>query len=343
MRRARCSGSAERPVRRELLAPTREVRTRQTGSPSWPRRLPVEPLPAPRWAAWRRKAPTLAARAISLRYAVAMPSFRRIATTTELPQKGARETPSLEFKAPTLGNRFELAKDVGGMASAYGGVILFGAASDAATEQLSCYLSLDEIRAAEAIKAYEEAVRDRCFPTPLIDPVRIPHPSEPGFIVAINVIPILDQPVGVKINGDTKDGFGGAAYVFHARLSTHNIPLRPDQLAMLMNPKIRRTAILLAEIPPNASIAILHRHPRNQFEEEPREKLANSVSVDLLRNIMTADLIASTPRPPLRIPLDDVETVWQRGETTWVVRVTGFFGGDERYLSNPSNALFKVR
>lgn len=228
------------------------------------------------------------------------------------------------------------------MASAYGGVILVGGASDRATEQLTAYRALTEQDAADAVRAYEEAVRDCCSPVPLIDAVSVAHPAGGGFVVAVNVNPVIDQPVGVKVNGDWADGWGDAAFVFHVRLSSHAIRLRPDQLAMFMNPHVRRIAILLAEIPAGAQISLLVRHPRNQFNESPVQQQVRSISVDLLKNVVTAE-VAWSERDiaAVRLPLDDVETAWADGAIRFV-RLRGFLDGNsKRYISNPTNASFK--
>jgi hypothetical protein len=182
-----------------------------------------------------------------------MATFDVIAKPEDLPPEGTRESPTLEFKAELCRLKvagtpdyFELAKDIASMASVYGGALLLGALGGS---QLAKYKPLSECDANEVCEAYQTAARDRCVPTPLITTEKIP--VEGGFVVAVNVFPILDRPVAVRVRPIDAERFGSPAwaYIFPVRLSTHAIPYSPENLPMLLNPGIRRTIILLESIP----------------------------------------------------------------------------------------------
>ncbi len=173
-----------------------------------------------------------------------------------LPALGTRESPQLDFKAvvdrvkgTSTIDQFELAKDVAAMGSVYGGTLLIGACEDRTTGQLTGFKVMSESEANAVVNAYQVAVRDMCLPQPLIDPVTIPH--EGGFVVAINIHPVLDRVVAVRVTPIDAHRFGdrAQAYVFPVRLSTHAIPFTPEQIPMLMNAAIRRIVILIESIP----------------------------------------------------------------------------------------------
>jgi hypothetical protein len=147
---------------------------------------------------------------------------------------------------------FELAKDVASMASAYGGVLLLQALGGS---QLARYESMPDSEASDVCEAYEKAAKDRCIPVPLVVPQRIPF--DIGFVVAVNVFPVLDRPVAVKVKDAINDRFGPDAYVFPVRLSTHAVPYNPENLPMLLNAEIRRKLILPESIPTSARDAVV--------------------------------------------------------------------------------------
>jgi hypothetical protein len=262
-----------------------------------------------------------------------------------LPALGTRESPQLDFKAvldrvkgnPTTPDYFELAKDVAAMASVYGGTLLIGACEDRSTGQLAKYKVLTEDAAEEAVKAYQQAVRDMCLPQPLIDPVTIPHDG--GFIVAINIFPIPDRVVAVKVTAIPAHAFGAQApaYVFPVRLSTHAIPFTPEQIPMLMNAAIRRIVILIESIPADErkEIAVLWEPFRRNatdvatvlatrcmFDPSPNAPPSIDLDQNALRLLCTEPQAAQVQ---LRIPLDDIETVWKGSDGKWRLRVSGWF------------------
>jgi len=278
-----------------------------------------------------------------------MPTFARIASAADLPQQGAHESPSLDFKGEVSTNSagkhdmFEAAKDVAALASVYGGVLLIGACENRGTGELSAWKRMPLVDAQQVVKTYELAVRDRCLPVPVIDVVIVAHPDG-DHVVAVNVLPVLHQPVGVKVRGDATDGWGAETYVFPARFSTHAIPLRPDQIAMLMNPEIRRVMILLESIPAAARTKVTftwHTYTDQHLRPLMGSEMLEIQAIEPLTNSL---LLIHRPGPypslpfELRIPLDDVETAWEVRPDQWSVRVSGgldMSNGPAKYTTRP--------
>jgi hypothetical protein len=256
-------------------------------------------------------------------------TFDVISAPEHLPPIGTRESPMLDFKGrmdrtKQLPDYFELAKDIASMAGVYGGTLLIGAAGGS---QLVKYDALDEAEANETCEAYQVAARDRCIPVPALSTDKIP--KDAGFVVAVNVLPVLDRPVGVKVTPIQEDQFGSPprAYVFPVRLSTHAIAYTPENLPMLLNPAIRRTIILLESIPAEkrANVRFVwvgwtddRQRPKTQETNFP------ILGVDLERNVL---LLGSGQQASIHVPLDDVDGVWAEANGQWTVRVRGAFDG----------------
>jgi len=262
-----------------------------------------------------------------------MATFNVIASHDDLPLKGTRESPMLDFKGKldrakgntTNPDYFELAKDVASMASMYGGALLIGAEGGS---QLVKYSALSEADANEACEAYQVAARDRCIPVPLVAPEKIPH--EGGFIVAVNIFPILDRVVAVWVKPIDPDAFGSPprAYVFPVRLSTHAIPFTPERLPMLLNPAIRRIAILLESIPEDAREKVTFNWV-SWVDERQRGHVGavdlRMTKADLESNVLCVEQNAGGAQRAARVPLDDVQAVWEHADGRWSVRVSGVF------------------
>jgi hypothetical protein len=168
---------------------------------------------------------------------------RGIITAADLPAVDTAESISLDFKvvAP-LKNGFELAKDIAVFANARGGTLLVGAKEKAS--RLERYVPLSQEVCDQTVRAYEEAVRDRCRPAPVFTCQRVP--KDGGFLVAVNVQPTLSPLVSVRTKCD--DGYAGDAWCFPMRVGTQTVFITPENLPMYMDPKVRRTVILLGEI-----------------------------------------------------------------------------------------------
>jgi len=270
-----------------------------------------------------------------------VPTFNRIALAADLPPIGAHESPTLDFKgASTIASGanglFDAAKDIASMASAYGGVLMIGAIEDSTTGELSRWRTMTQQDAQAVRAAYEQVARDRCVPVPLVDPVVIPHPAG-DYVVAVNIFPVLHQPVAVKTKNEPGHGRPVDTWFYAVRLSTHAIEFKPDQLAMLMNPQIRRILILLENIPASARNNVLAAwvgHTLNTSGAHMATAPVSIVKIDLDSNALHLKDIGTSQVD--QVPLDDVETVWETQPGQWCVRLSGKWDsttGRTRYVS----------
>jgi hypothetical protein len=60
--------------------------------------------------------------------------------------------------------------------------------------------------------------------------------------------------VGVRVQANSKDGFGDDAFVFPVRLGSASAFLSPENLPMHMLPQLRRVLILLSSIKPDETV-----------------------------------------------------------------------------------------
>lgn len=271
-----------------------------------------------------------------------MTTFNVIDSPEALPIVGTRESPTLDFKgvldrieANGKPDYFEMAKDIAAMASAYGGTLLFRALGKS---QLARYERLTEAEANEACEAYQTAAKDRCIPVPPVTPVKIPFDG--GFVVAVNIFAILDRPVAVKVKDAVAERFGPDAYVFPVRLSTHAIPYSPENLPMLLNPVIRRTIILLEAIPTSGREKVTftwHSWTDDRWRPQMGTIELRIAGVDVNGNALRAQQGPPDRTFELRLPLDDVDTVWEVRPGEWSVRVSGAFDTTSglRYVTRP--------
>lgn len=238
--------------------------------------------------------------------------------TQTLPPIGSFETTTLDFKtySPDLvKKRFELAKDAAAFANVAGGTLLIGA--DAVNGELKGYRGVrSEPDVQELVRAYEESVRDRCVPAPTISSDVLSAPAG-GLVVAIHVAPSIG-PVAVKIKGSKDDGFAGDAWAFFTRIASQNKPVRPEELAMIMTPDVRRIAILLRSIPADADVQLKYVHNRNGHRMYTGGSRYRVLDVDELTN--TAVFTTERNRADrTHIAIDTIETVFQRPEGVWAV------------------------
>jgi len=174
---------------------------------------------------------------------------RMIVAPGELPELGSgHEHQAVDFKSHIPERAaFELAKDVAAFANAAGGCLIHRAHEDRRTKSLGRYESMTSEEAGRVVDAYDQSIKDRCFPAPSWFPAKLDHDG--GILVAINVQPFPGQLVGVKVRGDKEDGFGDSAYVFPVRIGTQTRCLQPGELAMYMVPQVRMTVVALEGIP----------------------------------------------------------------------------------------------
>lgn len=196
----------------------------------------------------------------------------------KVPPLETPESLTLEFKTEvSLGGGFEQAKDVAAMANAQGGTLLVGAVE--AGRRLVRFKPVAEAHAKDLSRAYEEAVRDRCVPPPVVAVEVLP--CDGGHLVAVHVTPSV-YPVAVRLRkgeaaartGPSSDAWSGDAWVYFLRVATQNKEVSPETLALAMSPDVRRITILLRSIPFGAPI-MLHGEepsdlPKRQFGDGRR-------------------------------------------------------------------------
>lgn len=196
----------------------------------------------------------------------------------------------------------EMAKDVAAFANASGGTILVGAIEDQATGMVAKYAPLTKQVAKDISEAFDHAVKDRCSPRPVFDVVSLTKGT--GCIVAVNVWPFPGQPVGVMVKNDLKtDGCGEPAYVFPMRVGKHVVYLKPEQLPMMIDPKVRRVAILFARIPAETTVRVEFgggTSPQEMVFKEVKE-LENSVYLVKPEGGGSVDRM---------LALDQIKTLW---------------------------------
>jgi hypothetical protein len=268
--------------------------------------------------------------------------YRRITEPAHLPTPGEDyERPAIDFKSkyavyrmkgnPAKWNTFEIAKDVAMFANALGGTILVGAKEDRTKHVLDSYEPMTDVEAGALTQAFDTAVQDRCSPRPRFDCDRVP--KDGGVLLAVNVEPFPGQPVGVYAKADKEDGWGGSdAWAFPYRTGTQCIFTRPEHLPMLIDPRARRTAILLEKIPVEHRgqvrvYALNARGPINPNSAMYYPRPVTLQAIDLFANTVVLGLHHSgdgTGMPKeIRVPLDDVDSVWQASSDLWAVRLRG--------------------
>jgi hypothetical protein len=159
---------------------------------------------------------------------------------------------------------------------------------------------------ADAISVCDAAKKalDLCSPRPVIDPKAIVSRDGSGFVVAINCDAYAAPPIGVAKLG--QDG-GEKWWAFPARRGRDNHNLRPEELATIMEPRLRRMTLLLDRIPPLAA----HDRPR-------RAHFACASGRQLTLDILKIDyqslvlhLREAGKSLEVFIPIDAVKMVWK--------------------------------
>jgi hypothetical protein len=219
----------------------------------------------------------------------------------------AIERPVTDWKAKPAACAFERAKDVAAFANHLGGTLLIGACEKHG--RVKAYVGMRPEEAGAVRDDYSKSVADRCKPRPTIDFEEYDDPDDPAKrIVAINVQPSLNL-VGVEVSADKgKEGYGGAAYVFPVRIGIDARYLEPGQLAMFMTPKIRRIAVMVARIPPNAQVML---SPDNKSRMD-----CTFVGMSEDENIFT---VITNIKVTVRYPPDMVESVYQTIDGKWCI------------------------
>ena len=193
-----------------------------------------------------------------------------------------------------------MAKDVAAFANAQGGTILVGAVEDRERKHLARYNPLPEPLAAKIVHGYEQSVRDRCRPTPILE-IKILS-RDGGAVVAVNVWPFPGQPVGARYEKE--------AFMFPLRSGAETVYLQPDQLPMLTLPTIRRVAILLDSIPTTQrdQITLLTPNPAGSRFAARRVQFSSSLEEVVMRNtVLFLDL---KHRSTICVPASAIDHIW---------------------------------
>lgn len=252
-----------------------------------------------------------------------MAIFQPVTSPGDLPEAGSNaENLAFDIKQDVNPRAYaELAKDVAAFANATGGVILIGAAEDRKHGIIGRYMPVAADRAKQIRDAYNQAVRDRCSPRPLVNPVVIP--CQEGSVVAVNVWPFPGQAVGVRIEKEP------LAFAFPFRTGVETIWLSAEQLPMLMVPEIRRISILLAAIPNGAWVVVITANEW-RFTLEDVRMLENVVVLTLRESPVTGDGLHRGLK--FHLPIDVIRSVWKDAEGTWQLRIAGRLGRASKQL-----------
>jgi hypothetical protein len=199
-----------------------------------------------------------------------------------------------------------LACDVAAFANAAGGVLLIGANEHPnGSGMLSGYAPMTYEEANAVANTLANALR-LSSPRPIASAQVIQRKDEPDkYVVAINCEPYAAPPIGVT---QAKDG-GEKWWVFPVRRGKDNHNLRPEELATIMDPKLRRTILLLERIPslqPNfLPIATFHS------KQDPNDngRSLNIVLIDHEASCMRLRTVQQIAE--LLVPLDAVRMIWK--------------------------------
>jgi len=225
---------------------------------------------------------------------------------------------------PTDG--FELAKDVAAMANTLGGAVLFGAKGSG--DFLASYEPVTQDAANEIKRLVEQAVRDRCSPVPnfSVDPIQVAE-APPAFVVAVNVSPYPGQLVGVEVKrGEAKCGADmkqpEILHWFPYRIGTHTKGLRPEQLPMYLDPRVRRIVQVLSPAIGSRMQVIT----RGVAPPGVCTYLVTVTSVDIAENALSFTMVSgsATHSPEaISVPLDGVLHAWRVPGRCWFATLSG--------------------
>jgi hypothetical protein len=247
---------------------------------------------------------------------------------------GSTEGRSLDFKGRVdTSEWWEMAKDIAAFANHVGGTILVGASEQ--PDGTATFFGIDQQDAVDAAREYENVAKDKCNPRPLVVPDPIALPSGP-IVLAVNVDPYPLAPVGAMFYERNKNGAPVTcdAWRFPLRVGKHNVPLQPDQIAMFMEPQIRRTAILLEGIP-GAARAKVKLVWVGWWDDKGRPNMSE-IEVVMNGVDVAANVLSVSRGSDARIPLDDVESVWEAQGGLWAFRVCGAIDPNGfKYTSRP--------
>lgn len=240
-------------------------------------------------------------------------AYTPIRETWQLPPEGQALPEDLRFDMKMLVKRTDnedLACDVAAFANTAGGVLLIGAHEEP-PGTLKTYVPMSSSDAHSMGDALRDALK-LCSPQPIAEAKPLALPNGRGFAVAINCDPYAAPPIGVEkpAPGGSRSG-GPKWWAFPARRGRDNRNLRPEELATIMEPRLRRMALLLDRLP--------RFEPQKRRRARFRCRAGNVIDMDILSIDAEASLIRliGLQRPfELVIPLDAVRMIWRDVNTT---------------------------
>lgn len=242
--------------------------------------------------------------------------WKPIDNTSDLPNIGDSESLYLDFKAAPTESAFEIGKDVAAFANASGGTLLIGAAQEPGG-RLKEFVPIEDIVAVE--RSYENAIRDRCRPRPMVTLNAVECDGSGGQVLAVNVQPFPGQPVGVYIPVKEQKGMKAIEDLFHypIRVNRYTKAILPETLAMYVDARIRRIAILLEPLV-GSQIRIQSAKPtgKNCFYAD----VCDLKNVSVSENTIELGIEGKS----YFLPFDFIHSVHRSGDT-WHMYVLGKF------------------
>ncbi|MEO7733712.1 MAG: RNA-binding domain-containing protein [Kofleriaceae bacterium] len=199
-----------------------------------------------------------------------------------------------------------LACDVAAFANTSGGVILIGANEHPKDSgNLSAYVPMSHADAHAVGDKLGEAIR-LCSPKPVAEAKPIELDSVAGqYAVAINCEPYAAPPIGVTFSGHSG---GEKWWAFPSRRGRENRNLRPEELATIMEPRLRRILLLLDRLPrfdPGSTRRVCF-HSKHGSGDPPTYDI---VSVDSETSSMRIRHTQFSHE--VVIPLDAIRMIWR--------------------------------
>jgi len=241
---------------------------------------------------------------------------------------------------------FEMVKDVCAFANHLGGTIVVGAQEHTGERkgQIAAFVPLVKPTPGELVKEVDRVIRLYCLPVPIANAVIVEldatqvkavlgREAGSATIVAINVEPALDTPVGClacvehsracsRGGGQACDCAGNAvpdAWRFPIRAIEGTDLLRPDQIARRMNVIERRALLQLHAVQDEEQILVWF----NSGTSFQRRAIPCRVSaLDPTMMVFVLELVAIVDAPRAEVPLVFVRAVW-RSSGGWNVAIDG--------------------
>lgn len=261
--------------------------------------------------------------------------WKPIRRRENIPRIDDSETLYLDFKAKPTDSPFEIGKDVAAFANASGGTLLVGAV--ASGKKLLKFQPLDD--ASSTVVTYENAINARCRPRPAVTWELVSFDNAGSQVLAVNIEPFLGQLVGVHIPKNEQKGMKPIEGLYHypLRVNDHTQAILPENLAMHIDARNRRIAIILE--PLVGTRAVLQSVYKNKsINNGPLFNLATIKKVSISDNTVE---LATKKSNAYHLPIDLIHSIGRNGQTV-VMFVYGYFQGidwnetvEDEYKTNP--------